>query len=39
MEVVFPFGESMDHSEEFSVENVVVALSGQKSFGKKSIGV
>ena len=32
LEVVFPFGESMDYSKEFSVEDVIVAFHSRKSF-------
>ena len=33
LEIVFSLGESMDHSKEFMVENVVVAFCSRKSFG------
>ena len=39
LKIVFLFGKSMDYGKEFSVENVVVVLCGQKGFGKEGTGV
>ena len=39
LEIVFPFSESMDHSKEFMVRNVVVMLCSRKSFGEEGTGV
>ena len=39
LEIVFPLGESMDHSKEFVVKNVVVAFSSEKSFEEEGTRV
>ena len=39
LEIVFPLGESMDHSKEFMVKNVVVAFSNEKSFEEEGTRV
>ena len=39
LEIVFPLGESVDHSKEFAVKNVIVALCSRKSFGEEGTRV
>ena len=39
LEIVFPFSESVDHSKEFTVKNVVVMLCSGKSFGEEGTRV
>ena len=39
LEIVFPFGESVDHGKEFTVKNVVVTLWSEKSFGEEGTRV
>ena len=39
LEVVFSFGKGMDHSKEFSIEDVVVIFCSRKSFGEEGTGV
>ena len=39
LEIVFPLSESMDHSEEFMVKNVVVVFCSGKIFGEEGTRV
>ena len=39
LEIVFPFSESVDHSKEFSVEDVVISFCSGKGFGEEGTGV
>ena len=39
LEIVFPLSESMDHSEEFMVKNIIVVFCGRESFGEEGIRV
>ena len=39
LKIVFPLGESMDHSKEFAVKNIIVAFCGRESFGEEGTSV
>ena len=39
LEIVFPLGESMDHSEEFMVKNIIAVFCDRESFGEEGIRV
>ena len=39
LEIVFPFGKSMDHSKEFTVKDVIVTFCSGKSFGEEGTRV
>ena len=39
LEIVFPFGKGMDHSQELSVKDVIVSFCSGKGFGEEGTGV
>ena len=39
LEIVFPFSESMDHSKELSVQDVIVSFCSGKGFEEEGTGV
>ena len=39
LEIVFPFGKSMDHSKEFTVKDVIVTVCSRKGFEEEGTRV